>query len=157
MLMRRPIIKNQPPFEVLKPFLCELSSIAEAEIVIRPHPKWRDMYHDCRMNLPSIWSTSRSRWPRGLFKIAGNKYRIVVWINYPYRVVYVRFIGTHWRGISPIRHRRRPWSPVGQARSSLKHLDLAIRLPGWNSRRVTAFHRHCCERRRRIWVSSPKT
>jgi mRNA interferase HigB len=26
---------------------------------------------------------------------AGNKYRIVVWINYPYRVVYVRFIGTH--------------------------------------------------------------
>ncbi len=27
------------------------------------------------------------------FNIAGNKYRIV--INYPYRVVYVRFIGTH--------------------------------------------------------------
>ena len=27
--------------------------------------------------------------------VAGNKYRIVVWINYPYRVVYVRFIGTH--------------------------------------------------------------
>ncbi len=24
-----------------------------------------------------------------------NKYRIVVWINYPYRVVYIRFIGTH--------------------------------------------------------------
>ncbi|HEY5073366.1 MAG TPA: type II toxin-antitoxin system HigB family toxin [Pyrinomonadaceae bacterium] len=29
-----------------------------------------------------------------LHAIAGNKYRIVVWINYPYRVVYVRFIGT---------------------------------------------------------------
>jgi mRNA interferase HigB len=29
------------------------------------------------------------------FNIAGNKYRIVVWINYPYRVVYVRFVGTH--------------------------------------------------------------
>ena len=29
------------------------------------------------------------------FNIAGNKYRIVAWINYPYRVVYVRFIGTH--------------------------------------------------------------
>jgi len=28
-------------------------------------------------------------------RIAGNKYRIVVWINYPYRVVYVRLIGTH--------------------------------------------------------------
>ena len=30
-----------------------------------------------------------------LSKIAGNKYRIVVWINYPYRVVYIRFIGSH--------------------------------------------------------------
>ncbi len=32
---------------------------------------------------------------RAVFNIAGNKYRIVVWINYPFRVVYVRFIGTH--------------------------------------------------------------
>lgn len=32
---------------------------------------------------------------RVIFNIAGNKYRIVVWINYPYRVVYIRFIGTH--------------------------------------------------------------
>ena len=32
---------------------------------------------------------------RVIFNIAGNKYRLVVWINYPYRVVYIRFIGTH--------------------------------------------------------------
>jgi mRNA interferase HigB len=32
---------------------------------------------------------------RVVFNIAGNKYRVVVWINYPYRVVYIRFIGTH--------------------------------------------------------------
>ena len=32
---------------------------------------------------------------RAVFNIAGNKYRLVVWINYGYRVVYVRFIGTH--------------------------------------------------------------
>ena len=32
---------------------------------------------------------------RVVFNIAGNKYRIVVWINYPYRVVYIRFIGNH--------------------------------------------------------------
>jgi len=32
---------------------------------------------------------------RVIFNIGGNKYRLVVWINYPYRVVYVRFIGTH--------------------------------------------------------------
>jgi mRNA interferase HigB len=32
---------------------------------------------------------------RVVFNIAGNKYRLVVWINYAYRVVYVRFVGTH--------------------------------------------------------------
>lgn len=32
---------------------------------------------------------------RVVFNIAGNHYRLVVWINYMYRVVYVRFIGTH--------------------------------------------------------------
>lgn len=31
---------------------------------------------------------------RVVFNVAGNKYRIVVWINYAYRVVYIRFIGT---------------------------------------------------------------
>ncbi len=32
---------------------------------------------------------------RVVFNIAGNKYRLVVWINYPYRVIYIRFVGTH--------------------------------------------------------------
>ena len=32
---------------------------------------------------------------RVVFNIAGNKYRIVVWINYAYRVIYIRFVGTH--------------------------------------------------------------
>jgi len=32
---------------------------------------------------------------RAVFNVGGNKYRIVVWINYPYRIVYIRFIGTH--------------------------------------------------------------
>lgn len=32
---------------------------------------------------------------RAVFNLAGNKYRLVVWINYSYRVVYIRFIGTH--------------------------------------------------------------
>jgi len=32
---------------------------------------------------------------RAVFNVAGNKYRILVWINYPYRVAYVRFVGTH--------------------------------------------------------------
>jgi hypothetical protein len=36
--------QNRPPFEVLKPFLHELSSTTDAEIVIRPHPQWHDLY-----------------------------------------------------------------------------------------------------------------
>ena len=43
----------------------------------------------------NICSASILKDGRVVFNIAGNKYRIVVWINYPYRVVYVRFIGTH--------------------------------------------------------------
>ena len=40
-------------------------------------------------------SASILRDGRVVFNIAGNKYRLVVWIDYAYRVVYVRFIGTH--------------------------------------------------------------
>lgn len=40
-------------------------------------------------------SASILRDGRMVFNIADNKYRLVVWINYPYRVVYIRFAGTH--------------------------------------------------------------
>ena len=43
----------------------------------------------------AIRSVSILRDGRAVFNMAGNKYRVVVWINYPYRVVYIRFIGTH--------------------------------------------------------------
>lgn len=42
-----------------------------------------------------LTSASVLRDGRVVFNLGGNKYRVVVWINYPYRVVYVRFIGTH--------------------------------------------------------------
>ncbi len=32
---------------------------------------------------------------RVVFNLGGNKYRLVVWINFAYRVVYVRFVGNH--------------------------------------------------------------
>lgn len=32
---------------------------------------------------------------RVVFNMGGNKYRLIVWINYPHRVIYIRFIGTH--------------------------------------------------------------
>ena len=32
---------------------------------------------------------------RVVFNIKGNTYRLIVQINYPYRMVYIRFVGTH--------------------------------------------------------------
>ena len=32
---------------------------------------------------------------RVVFNIAGNKYRLIVRVNYFYHTVYIRFIGTH--------------------------------------------------------------
>ena len=32
---------------------------------------------------------------RVVFNIAGNKYRLIVKFNYPYRIGYIRFVGTH--------------------------------------------------------------
>lgn len=30
-----------------------------------------------------------------VFNIGGNKYRLVAKLNYPFRIVYVRFVGSH--------------------------------------------------------------
>ena len=40
-------------------------------------------------------SASIVKGSRAVFNIKGNDYRLVVKINYPYRVVYIRFVGTH--------------------------------------------------------------
>lgn len=32
---------------------------------------------------------------RVVFNIKGNEFRLVAWINYAYRVIYIRFVGTH--------------------------------------------------------------
>lgn len=32
---------------------------------------------------------------RVVFNIAGNKYRLIVKINYAYQLIYIRFVGTH--------------------------------------------------------------
>ena len=45
----------------------------------------------------------KARYPRAsivagdrvVFRIKGNAYRLVVAVNYAYRVVYIRFVGTH--------------------------------------------------------------
>ena len=32
---------------------------------------------------------------RVVFNIRGNNYRLIVAINYPYQIIYIRFVGTH--------------------------------------------------------------
>lgn len=32
---------------------------------------------------------------RIVFNIKGNKYRLIVMVQYPFRIIYIRFIGTH--------------------------------------------------------------
>ncbi len=40
-------------------------------------------------------SASILKGSRVVLNICGNKYRLVVKINYPHRIIYVRFVGTH--------------------------------------------------------------
>ncbi|MFZ6846514.1 type II toxin-antitoxin system HigB family toxin [Undibacterium sp. RuTC16W] len=40
-------------------------------------------------------SASILREGRVVFNIAGNKYRLVTWINYDFGIIYIKFIGTH--------------------------------------------------------------
>jgi mRNA interferase HigB len=43
----------------------------------------------------NVWRRSILKNSRVVFNIAGNKFRLVVQINYPFRIVYIRFVGTH--------------------------------------------------------------
>jgi mRNA interferase HigB len=81
----------------LKAFLNRSPAHADAR---EPVMAWYRQVKGANWAMPAdvkhaIRSTSILKDGRVVFNIAGNKYRIVVWINYPYRVVYIRFIGTH--------------------------------------------------------------
>jgi mRNA interferase HigB len=81
----------------LKAFWKQRPEYADAE---GPALSWyRDVLH-ADWSKPSdvkasFGSASILRDGRVVFNLGGNKYRVIVWINYPYRVVYIRFIGTH--------------------------------------------------------------
>lgn len=66
----------------------------------QPLRAWFDEVQDAHWSKPSdlkaqFLNASVLKDGRAVFNVAGNKYRLVAWINYPYRVVYVRFVGTH--------------------------------------------------------------
>jgi mRNA interferase HigB len=65
-----------------------------------PLKAWHDEAKDAQWRMPAdvknlYRSASILTGGRVIFNIGGNKYRLVVKINYAYRVVYIRFIGTH--------------------------------------------------------------
>jgi mRNA interferase HigB len=81
----------------LKAFLARSPGYADAR---EPVMAWYRQVRDAHWSEPAdvkrdIRSASILKDGRVVFNVAGNKYRIVVWINCPYRVVYIRFVGTH--------------------------------------------------------------
>jgi mRNA interferase HigB len=81
----------------LKAFLSRSSGYGEANDPLMAwarHVKAADWASPAEVKR-DIRSASILRDGRVVFNIAGNKYRAVVWINYPYRVVYIWFVGTH--------------------------------------------------------------
>lgn len=81
----------------LKRFLDESAAYADAK---EPMMAWYRQARAADWRSPTdikrdLRSASVLKDGRVVFNLAGNKYRIVVWINYDYRIVYVRFIGTH--------------------------------------------------------------
>jgi mRNA interferase HigB len=91
-----------PPVRVIalstiKAFLNRGAGVADAS---EPMMAWFRQVRQADWAKPAdvkrdIRSASILKDGRVVFNIAGNKYRVVVWINYPYRVVYIGFIGTH--------------------------------------------------------------
>ena len=85
---------------IAKRTLREFWSITGHEDAKAPLESWhREAEHASWLGPASIKaqyaSASILKGSRVVFNIAGNKYRLVVKINYSYGVVYVRFIGTH--------------------------------------------------------------
>lgn len=81
----------------LKAFLARSSEVSDAG---EPLMAWFRQVKQADWAKPAdlkreVRSASILRDGRVAFNIAGNKYHVVAWINYPYRVVYIRFVGTH--------------------------------------------------------------
>ncbi len=75
----------------------EQSEFLDAET---PLAQWYAFVKSVRWESPAdlkrdFGSASILKSGRAVFNIAGNKYRLVVKLNYGYGIVYIRFIGTH--------------------------------------------------------------
>jgi len=60
-------------------------------------------FHETKKSKWKSWTDIKKKYrsasvlkdKRIVFNISGNKYRLVVDINYPTQIVYIRFVGTH--------------------------------------------------------------
>ena len=60
-------------------------------------------YHEAKRASWRSWTDIKKKYKsasvlknnRVVFNIGGNKYRLVVKINFPVQIVYIRFVGTH--------------------------------------------------------------
>lgn len=60
------------------------------------HAEARDAQWSAPADVKALYGTaSILKDGRVVFNIAGNKYRLVVWINYAFFTVYIRFVGTY--------------------------------------------------------------
>ncbi len=67
---------------------------------IGPLKEWYSIAEKAEWNNPTqiketIGTASVLKSGRVVFNIAGNKYRMVVQINYKFQAIFIRFIGTH--------------------------------------------------------------
>ena len=72
----------------------------QGEVARTPLESWHAEVRAASWNTPAdvkaqYREASILRGRRVVFNIAGNKYRLVVHINYGYQIVFVRFVGTH--------------------------------------------------------------
>jgi mRNA interferase HigB len=66
----------------------------------RPLQQWHELTKHADWPDPaSVRATFRSvdfvAGNRAIFDVGGNRFRVVAKINYPYRIVYIRFVGSH--------------------------------------------------------------
>lgn len=81
----------------LREFWCSKPSYADSQ---GPLEAWHEEVLKATWENPQdvkkqFRSASILKNSRIVFNIKGNNYRLVVKINFPYKIVYIRFIGTH--------------------------------------------------------------
>jgi mRNA interferase HigB len=80
--------------------LVEFYSRGDCQDAKGPLDAW---YHEAKKTKWDSWTDIKEKYGsasilkdnRVVFNIGGNKYRLVVKINFPTQTVYVRFVGTH--------------------------------------------------------------